>query len=464
MESIRTKYFGDKAFYKLALGVALPIMLQNGVTNFVNFLDNIMVGQLGTVAVSAVSVIGQFFFVFSVFIFGGVSGGSIFGAQFYGAGDMEGFRDSFRFRLLLCALLTLLCVLLLRFFDDFFITLYLHDTSDPARVAQTLAQARDYLHILLWGFPPFALSLCYASALRDMGLTSVPMRASLLAVLVNLALNYLLIFGHMGFPALGVRGAACATVAARCAECAVVAIWSHKHAAACPFAQGAYATLRIPTRLAKDIARKGTPLLCNEVFWALGTATVNQCYSMRGLQVVAAQSISNTVVNLFNVCFLAMGSAIGILVGNLLGAGKMEEARRMDTRLIVFSVLLTAALSLVMAAFAPLFPRLYDAEEPVRLLARDLIWLTALFLPCHAYLHGSYFTLRCGGRTGLTFLYDCGFMWAVLIPAAFCISRCTALPIRPFYAAICSIELIKCAAGYFLVKSDMWLVNLTEKG
>ena len=460
--TIRQKFFGDKAFYKMVLAIALPILFQNGITNFVNLLDNIMVGRLGTDAVSAVSNNSQFFFVFNITIFGGVSGASIFGAQFFGKGDTDGLRNTFRFRFMAAMLLTLLAVTLLFFFDKPLISLYLHEGDATGSVSDTLAQAQSYLRIMLIGFPPFALSLCYASVLRDMGQTRVPMRASFLAVLVNLVLNYLLIFGKFDFPRLGVAGAAIATVISRYVECTVILLWTHGNQEVCPFIIGAYKSMRVPAALTRDIFRCGFPLLSNEILWATGTAVLSQCYSMRGLSVVAAYSISITVTNLFNISFISLGGCIAIIVGNLLGAGKMEEARMRDTQMVTFSILVTAAFSLIMALCAPYFPLLYNTTADVRILARDIIYITALFMPAHAFTHASYFTLRSGGKTLITFIFDSGFMWLVSIPVAYCISRFTALPMRPMYAIVLSVELIKCVIGVLFLKSDMWLNNLVE--
>lgn len=461
--TIKGKYFGDRDFYKMVIAIALPILLQNGITNFVNLLDNIMVGRVGTDAVSAVSIISQFFFVFNITLFGGVSGASIFGAQFYGSGDTEGLRNTFRFRFIVCVLLTAIAMLLLFFFGSELISLYLHDGDASGNVADTLSLAETYLLIMLIGFPPFAVSLCYASTLRDMGQTRVPMRASFLAVLVNLVLNYLLIFGKLGFPKLGVAGAAYATVISRYVECLVILLYTHGNQDICPFIIDAFKSLKVPASLTKNIVKKGFPLLSNEILWATGTAVLSQCYSMRGLAVVASYSIANTVMNLFNVSFIALGSAIAIVVGNLLGAGKMREARERDTQMVVFSVLITAAFSAVMALCAPYFPLLYNTSDEVHILARDIIWITAAFMPMHAFSHASYFTLRSGGKTFITFVFDSCFMWAVSIPMAYIISRYTALPMRPMYAIVTAVEMLKCIMGFFFLRSDMWLNNLVEE-
>lgn len=460
--SFKEKYFGDKAFYSTVLTIALPILFQNGIMNFVNLLDNIMVGRVGTDAVSAVSIISQFFFVFNLGLFGAVSGASIFGAQFFGNGDMDGLRHTFRFRFIVCVLVTAAAMLLLELLHEPLIRFYLHEGGETGNIQDTLDQAISYLKVLLVGFPPFALSTCYANTLRDTGETRVAMRASLIAVLVNLTLNYLLIFGKFGFPRLGVRGAAIATVISRYIECAVLISWTHNHEDICPFIAGAYRSFRIPAPLVKKILKRGLPLFVNELLWSAGMAMQAQCYSMRGLSVVAANSIVNTVLNIFNISFISLGGALAIIVGNNLGAGKMKEARIADTRLVVFSVVATTLFSLLMALGAPFFPLLYETSAEVRTLARDMLWLTAIFMPLHAFIHASYFTLRAGGKTMVTFLFDSGFMWLVSIPLAYCLSRFTAVPIRQLYLAVLAVDIVKSVVGFRFIKSDIWLNKLID--
>ncbi len=457
---MKSRFFGDKAFYKLVLAVSVPMMIQMGITNFVNMLDNVMVGRLGTDPMSGVAIIGQFFFVFNITMFGGVSGASIFGAQFHGSGNPEGVRDTFRFRLLLCTALTVLFIGVLLLFGDQLISLYLHEGGETGDLEATRRFARDYLNIIFFTMPPFAISMVYSSVLKDTGETMVPMKAALSAVFINLTLNYLLIFGKFGFPMLGVKGAAIATAIARFVECAFLVNYTHKHVENCPFIIGAYDSLRVPKKLTLDITKRGLPLLLNEILWACGIAILTQCYSTRGLSVVAANNISSTITNVFNVVFLSMGNSIAIIVGNKLGAGKMEEAKLADTRLIVFNILVTTGVAAIMAATSSLIPEIYETTAEVKLLARDLLCISALFMPTHAYMHCAYFTLRSGGKTIITFLFDSGYMWLVSIPFAYCLSHFTNLPIRPLFLFVTAIEVPKCFVGAYFLKKGTWLNNL----
>lgn len=451
------RLIGDKRFYKMILTIALPIMVQNGITNFVGLLDNIMVGQVGTEQMSGVAIANQLIFVFNLCIFGAISGAGIFGAQFFGSGDHKGVRDTLRFKLVISVLLFVIGSVVFLAAGEPLIALYLNGGSQTGDAGRTLGYGKTYLEIMIFGLLPFVGVQAYSSTLRETGETILPMKAGIVSVFVNLVLNYILIFGKFGVPALGAAGAAWATVAARYVECAITVIWTHRHKMRNRFVEGLYRNFRIPLSLVGQIIRKGTPLMVNETLWAGGMALLMQCYSLRGLEVVAGMNISSTISNLFNVVFIALGNAVSIIVGQLLGAGKMEEARETDYKLIFFSVCSCIGIGAVMAVFAPLFPQLYNTSEVVKRLARNFIWMAAAFMPMNAFTHAAYFTLRSGGKTVVTFLFDSVYMWVVNIPLAYILSRFTALPILPLYFVCQASDIIKCIVGFVLVKKGVWL-------
>ncbi len=458
------KYIGDRAFYRRVIAVALPIIIQNGIANFVSLLDNIMVGQVGQLPMSGVAIVNQLLFVFNLCIFGATSGAGIFTAQFHGSGDEQGVRYTFRFKLMVSALICAVGTGLFLVAGDSLIRLYLTGEGDLADAESILHFGRDYLLIMLWGLPAFALSNSYASTLRETGETMVPMVASTTAVFVNLALNWVLIFGQFGLPALGVSGAAIATVISRYTELAIVAGWTHLNARKAAFIRSAYRSLALPRPLLSQIIRKGLPLLVNEALWSSGMAVMNQCYSTKGLDVVPAQQISSTIYNLSSVVYLAMGSAVGIIVGQMLGAGETEErVRDTDRKLVFASVISCLFFGILMAAISPLFPLIYEATDSVRQLATMLICISAIFLPFNGYTNAAYFTLRSGGQTMVTFLFDSCFMWVVCVPLAFVLSRYTDLPILPLFFICSGTDIIKSIIGAFMIKQGKWIQNLTTK-
>lgn len=458
--NIRKKLVGDKAFYKMVLAVAVPIMIQNGITNFVGLLDNIMVGRIGTEQMSGIAIVNQLLMVYNLSVFGAISGAGIFGAQFFGCKDHKGVQHTFRFKIYICAAITIIGMLILGFLGEDLILLYLHGEGNEASLQAALQYGKDYLLVMLAGLAPFGVEQIYTSTLRECGETKLPMKAGIAAVFVNLVLNYFLIFGKFGFPELGVIGAAIATVISRYVQAAIVVIWTHKHVAQMPFIVGAYRSWKIPSQLTRNIIVKGTPLMINEILWSAGMAILTQCYSIRGLDTVAALNISSTISNLFNVVFIAMGSALSIIVGQLLGAGKMEEAKDTDTKLIAFSVGSCVMIGLVVIVLAPLFPMLYNTSDSVKELATWFLRIAAGCMPLAAFTHASYFTLRSGGKTVITFLFDSVFLWCISVPMAYVLSRYTTMHIVPLYLCCQLLEIIKCAIGFVLVKKGVWLHNI----
>lgn len=453
----------NKALFRSVLIIAVPIMVQNGFTNFVNLLDNIMVGRLGTEPMSGVAIVNQLTFVFALCIFGGFSGAGIFTAQYFGKNDDEGIRNTFRFKLILGAILTAAAVTVFLLFGDKLIGYFLSESPDGGDLIATLAYAEQYLRIMLIGLPAFALVQAYASTLRECGQTVVPMKAGVAAVLVNLVFNYLLIYGKLGFPALGVRGAAIATVISRYVEASIVMIWTHGKQQVVPFAKTLYRTLKVPKALVGRIMRKGMILLVNEALWSLGMTLLTQCYSTRGLNAVAGVNIANTLNNLFKVVFLAFGNSVGIMVGRLLGAGRLEEAKETDRKIIMFSVVISSFVGLLMITASPFFPRIYNTTDAARAIAASLILVQGLSMPVEAFKNATYFTIRSGGRTFITFLFDGFSCIAVNFPIAFILSRFTNASVLWIFISVQIGGLVKCILGYILVKKGIWIRNIVAE-
>ena len=456
------KLFGDKAFYRMVLAIAVPVMVQSGITQFVSLLDNLMVGRIGTEEFGGVAIANQLIFVFNLCIFGGLSGAGIFSAQFSGKNDVDGMRHVLRFKLYFVIAASVLGILILHFFGSPLISLFLHEGSEEGDLLKTLNFGLDYLKIMLIGLPLYAVSQCYASSLKETGETFIPMIGSGTAVLVNLVFNYILIFGKFGFPVMGVKGAAIATVLSRVVELAIIAIWAHTHTKRFGFFSKLYSSFRVPKALTFDIIKKGSPLMFNELLWSMGMSTLTACYSMRGLATVNALNISSTVSNLFNVVFMAIGSSIAIIVGNLLGAGKFEEARDTDRKIITMSVLGCFIFGSLLAVSAKYIPNLYETTDEVKSLATSFLLICAVSMPFNAFTHGCYFTLRSGGQTKITMAFDSCFVWVICIPLAYCLANFTSIPIIPMFIICTATELIKCVIGYFFVKSDRWVKNIVN--
>lgn len=457
------RFFGNKAFYAMVLSVAVPIMIQNGISNFVGLLDNIMVGKIGTEPMSGASIINQLIFVYNLCIFGAVSGAGIFTAQYYGQNDDEGIRNTFRFKFWIGTVLTAITIALFCVLKEPLITLYLKGEGTAEEIALTMKYAKEYLAVMLWGLPAFMFSQVYASTLRECGKTVLPMVSGIVSVVINLALNYVLIYGHFGAPRLGVVGAAVATVISRYVELALIVIVTHASASKYSFIKGLYRTLLVPWSLVKKILVKGTPLLVNETLWAAGMTRLTQCYSLLGYNVIAANNISTTISNVFNIVFIAMGDAVAIIVGQTLGTGDMEKAKDNARKLTVFSVLCSVGIGAIMFATAPLFPEFYKTSDSIKELATSLIRVSAIFMPQYAFLHATYFTLRSGGKTFITFLFDSVSIWVVSVTLATILTGYTSLNILTIYVLVQIAEWTKCIVGFILVKKGIWLQNIVAR-
>lgn len=457
---LRERMFGDRDFYAQVVAVVVPIIIQNTVSNVVSLLDNVMVGRVGTLQMSAVAIVNQLLFVFNLCIFGGLAGAGIFATQYAGAHDDKGVRDCFRVKWMIALSMLACALVVLIAFPKRLIGMYLAQETAQADAAATLGFGMDYLTVMLWGLLPFGVSQVYASTLREVGETRLPMFASVAAILVNLVFNYFLIFGKCGFPKLGVTGAAIATVLSRYVETAIIMVYTHMKSHHFGFIRGAYRSLRVPKPLMISILCRGTPLLVNEFLWSSGMAVLLQCYSVRGLDVVAACNIATTVSNLFKVVFLSMGNAVAIMVGQALGANDIERAKNCTWRLMTLSVGSNLIMATLLTLFAPAIPNIYNTEPHVRQIATQLIYVVAVMMPAYSFSHCCYFTLRSGGKTIITFLFDSVFTWCVNVPAAWLLAYKTGLGIVPLYFGVQALEMVKVVGGFVLVKKGVWIHNI----
>ena len=456
------KFIGTRDFYKKVLVLMIPIMIQNGITNLVNMLDNIMVGQVGQAEMTGVAVTNQLFFVFNLTIFGAISAAGIFTAQYHGLSDYKGEMHTFRFKFIVVVLGSIIGIVLFIFGGEALINTFIHDSAGDADPVLTMKYAKEYLTLMLWGLIPYAVSQAYASNLRETGKTMPPMVASVIAVATNLVLNYVLIFGKLGAPAMGAKGAAIATVISRFAEVIILVVWTHVNYKKCRFIVGAYRSPYIPGKLVWQITLKGMPLMVNEMLWSMGVTIINQCYSTRGLDALAAINIASTINNLFSIVFLSMGSVIAIIVGNQLGAGELEKAKDTDRKLIALSFTGAVVMAAILVGFARVFPMFYNTTEAVRELAAYIITVFALVMPAHALAHGSYFTLRSGGQVMVTILFDSVFMWVIAIPVARILADFTTMSIHYLFPICHGLEIIKAVLGLILVARKGWVKQLVS--
>ena len=456
------QFIGTKAFYKKVMMLVLPIMLQNGITNLVSMVDNIMVGMVGTEQMSAVAIVNQLMFVFNLAIFGMVSGVGIFTAQYFGKGDENGIKQTVRLKLISSIAILTISILIFVFFGSDLITSYLHEGTEPMDLTLAFNEAKKYLSIMLVGLVPFVITQVYGSTFREIERPLVPMAAGIIAVFVNLFFNYLLIFGKFGFPKLGVTGAAIATVTSRFVECIITVVICHIKRSEFNFAKSLYRSFKIDSSLVKSVLPKALPLLANEFCWSLGIALLNNSYAVRGLDVVAATNITSTLTNVFIVSIIAFGTAISIIVGGLLGAGKRNEALDTNKKLTFLSFVISLGLMVIMFLVADYFPKIYNTSESVRGLASSFLVCYAVYLPFSSLMNSFYFAIRSGGKTTITFLLDSVYMLAITVPFTFILARFTSINIIPLYALSLGIEIFKVIFGFYLISNGTWAQNIVD--
>ena len=450
------KLIGSKGFYKMVLAICIPIVIQNGFTNLASLLDNIMIGQLGTLSMSGVSITNQLLQVFNVTIFGAMSGPGIFMAQFYGKKNKEGVENCFRIKLIIGIIITLLAIFLFYTFGQQLISLYLND--NPQDNLKTLNYGMDYLKIMIIGLIPFVITQVYSSSLRETGNTVLPMIASVVAVIVNFCINYILIFGHFGFPQLGVTGAAIGTVVSRVVEMSINIVGGYRNT----YLKEAMVLKKVPLSLTKEMLKRGLPLLCNEILWSISIALISQSYSTRGIIAVAAINITTTVTNFFMIVCYAMGNSISIVVGQQLGAGEIEKAKDYDLKMLFTNFVMCLAIGIVLFNVSSLIPQIYNTSLEVKALASQLLKIAACMLPIISIYYSSYFTMRAGGKTFLTFLFDSGYTFVFTFMSALLLTRLTSLPILTIYLLVQCVDIPKATLGLVLVRKGIWVHNIVS--
>ena len=257
---------------------------------------------------------------------------------------------------------------------------------------------------------------------------------------------------------MGVEGAAIATVASRYVEAIILIIYTTVKKKVFPAFHGVFAHLfTIERGLLKNIVKKGVPLFVNEMLWSLGISGLAMCYSKRGIAVISGYNIASTVINVFNIAYMALGNSVGIIVGKYLGAGEYEEAVDTDRKLIAFSVMVGAFMGVILFCTSGLFPQIYNTTDEAKWVARRMLAITACMFPFQSFMHACYFTLRSGGKTLITFVYDSVFVCAVSFPLAYLLAEFTSLPITYLYLICNSVEIIKAVIGFVMLKKRIWI-------
>ena len=449
--------FGSGIFYKNVLAIAVPIMLQQLIQSMVSLIDNFMVSGLGDISMSGVNVAGQVLFVFMVFINTICMTGGIFLTQFFGAKDRGGMQQAFMFKLLagFVALIPYLMVCLV-YPREILSLMVIGNTQAPL----ILDEAVKYIRIMSLVGIPMTISVSIASSLRDMGKVKTPLVVTVIATLTNTVFNYLLIYGNIGFPALGVRGAAFATVIARTLEFIIFAIVYFRNRP--DFAIRLNRDFMIDGKLFKEILKKGALMLFCEMTWVLSETITTAIYNGRGgADVVSGMASSFAIANLFFVAFGGIYSSTTVIIGKTLGEGNLEKARREKTWLLSGAIVFGVAMTLVGFATTLIIPVVFGKLSPSAIaISRNMVILMAFFMPVWVLVNAQQAIARSGGDTKMGAYADAGITIVVMLPMLFLLARYTDFGPVQMYLCVKLLDIVRTVIFHFWLKKERWLNNL----
>jgi len=440
-------------FYFGALSLALPNIIQQFVTMLSSMVDNVMVGGLNEAAISGVAISNQIFFIFVALMFGIGNSGGIFIAQFKGANNDKKITEVFRMTTIVCIFFGLLVFLLLTFIPEIPLSLFAQDYD-------TLENAKAFIRIIRWTYPIFALSVAVATSQRFYGIIKISMYASICSVIVNIILNFLLIHGNFGFPALGVRGSAIATLIARGVELSYLVgyVLLKKNA----IYTRLFDLFKFDKSLFKDFRERAYGLVTNEFLWAMGFQLVTVAYTRRMRDNIAAMSIANVIINIMVVGMSGTAVATSIIIGNSLGASKFEQAKKDARRLIKMAGAIGFVLGIIGFLLSFIILTFYNVEETTLETARWIIIVSSCFSSMYYLNATNFFIIRAGGDTKSVLIMDSLFQWVVVIPVAFLVGLLPlAMPIH--FLIVQFTDFIKFALATKMRRKEKWLVNLTNQ-
>jgi putative MATE family efflux protein len=448
-------YYNDPEYFSQILKIALPITFQNFVFSALNMASIIMIGQKGDVAVAAVGLAGQIFFLLNLVLFGLGSGTGIFTAQLWGKKDVINIRKvlGLSLRLSLCA--ALIFFILSQFYATQILGIYSTDT-------RVITVGAEYLRIFSWGFFFFAITFGYVFILRSTGNVRLPTIASVFSLFLNAILTYALVFGKFGLPEYGVNGAAMAVIIARGIECGILlaGIYFQKDSTA---AATITELLYFDWNFAWKIMKPVIPVALNELFWSFGITTYNIIYARMGTESIAAINIFGTIDNMAFIFFIGLGNATAIIVGNKIGAHDEKGAYTYAGRSIGLAMMLGLVVgSLLLLTRNPVLslfyvsPKVIEDAYHIMTIAALAIWLRAANM---VIIIG---TLRSGGDTMYSLILDGFVIWLVGVPLAALGAFYFMLPIQWVYLLVLSEELTKFSFGLQRYFSHKWINNLTK--
>jgi putative MATE family efflux protein len=446
-------FFRDKGYWTQLLTLALPIALQNLITSSLNLTDNLMVGQLGEHALGALALANQLTFLAILFLYGIGSGASVFASQYWGSGDGAGVKRTQGAVLVLALVPALAFAVLCVWQTEGLLGFY---TSDP----ETLALGSSYLRISALSFPLIAVTFGFSMILRSTGHVRIPLTMSIIAVVLNIVLNYCLIFGWFGLPALGVVGSALGTLIARFVEATGIVVFSYLKKT--PNAGRLGELFHFSRAFVAQFLKVGLPVLANDLGWALAMTTLMAVYAHLGTDALAAVSITDTLGQFLNIFIFGSMNATSILTGNLVGAGRIFRTKVLVRRTLRFSVVLGLAVGGVLAIAAPFLPGLFHIGAEAREQTRNLLWAFACLIPFRSFLyHQTVGLFRGAGDTRFALFLEVGGIWLLGLPPALLAAFVFHAPVWVVFASAVANEAILCLVAVRRFRTDRWIKPVT---
>lgn len=445
----------NKITFKTFMVIAIPLALQNLMMTAVNLVDNLMVGALGDTAIATVNLANQFFFIFSLMLFGMGSGSAVLLSQFWGKGDKSGMRRIAGLTFVLGLFIGLLFGIIAFIFPEFIMKIF---SDDPA----VITSGKVYIRIIAATYPLTAATTVISYFLKSTEEVKIPLWGSIFSITINILFNYLLIFGKFGFPELGIAGAAYATLLARIVECIYVYVAGFVNIEF--LRQNLKDYISFSKELLSSFFKISCPVILNETLWSLGISLYFVIYSRigatpeDGTAAVAAVNVASLAEKLASVFIFGMSHAVSIIIGKEIGSGRIKRARYSAAQFGFISILVGIIFGLFMVAIMPVFISLFAVSAQAEIYARNLIIIMALSLPVKNFtLVNIVGVLRGGGDTIFSCVLDVCGVWFLGIPSALIAGFVLKLPLEAVFAATLLDEVFKFVILYKRVKNGKWV-------
>ncbi|MGU9325227.1 MATE family efflux transporter [Clostridium perfringens] len=444
----------DKRFYRLLFSIALPIAVQNLITFMVSMVDTLMVGALGEIQLSAVSIANNLFFVLTILMFGLAGGSNIMISQYWGKGNVKTIHKILAIMYRVCLLITGIFIFIALFLPKYFMGIF---TTDKA----VIDFGASYLRIVCIGYLFYSITNCTIMMLRSVKTVSISIIVYTASLVVNSILNWIFIFGNLGAPELGIRGAAIATVCARITEFSIVLVFMFIYER--KIGLKIEHLLKLDKEILKDYVGLCTPVLCNELLWAIGASMISVIVGRMGTEVVAANNINGVAHQFVTVFIFGMSNATAVIIGNTIGEGKKEKAKEYAYSIGIFSVVMGCISGLMILLIKPFVVNFYNVSYSTKLIAMEIMTVTSGIIVFQSLASNFMMgVLRGGGDAKFVLINDLIFMWLVAIPGGFFVAFVLELPVALVFLVIKCDEILKSLTSVYRVISGKWVNDVTK--